>query len=313
MKYAHILAAFASEVWAMQPEKLNAIVEVIAFQVAGGKLTAEELEARISDTRAKAVARQEGNVAILPLRGIIANRANMVGNVSAPGGASAEAFGQMFQAALRDDGIKAIVLDVDTPGGAVNGASELSGMIYDARGQKPIIASVNANMGSSGYWIGSAADEIVVTPSGAVGSIGVYGVHKDITKALELQGITETVISAGKFKAETAGALGDDARAALQARVDAAYGAFVKDVARNRGVAQQAVRDGFGQGRMVDAEPAVAEGMADRIGTLEDTLQRLGASMYGPVKGSGGSKSSARAFAPARELRALALDNDIGG
>lgn len=307
MKYAHILAAFASEVWAMQPDKLHAIVEVIAFQVAGGKLSMEELEAKISDTRAKAVARQEGNVALLPLRGVIANRASIVGDVSTGGGTSAEAFGKMFQAALRDDAIKAIVLDVDTPGGAVSGASELSQMIFDARGQKPIIASVNANMGSAGYWIGSAADEIAVTRSGAVGSIGVYGVHKDITKALELQGIKETVISAGKFKTEGAGPLSDEALAAIQGRVDAAYDLFVKDVARNRGVTQQAVRDGFGQGRMVDAEPAVADGMADKIGTLEDTLQRLGASMYGaPIK-SGRAGSGSRAFDKAAELRSLAL------
>jgi signal peptide peptidase SppA len=300
MKYAHILMAVNEERWALREDKLQAILDFLAMQASGVKFSAEEVAARISKQDEKAVARQEGTVAVLPLRGVIANRMSMMEDVS--GGMSSEGFGRKFQAAVRDDGIKAIVLDVDSPGGAVSGSDELASMIFDARGRKPIVAHVNATAASAAYWIASAADEMVVTPTGSVGSIGVFGVHDDVSAAMERVGIKKTLISAGKFKTDghPYEPLGDDARARIQAHVDEAYGMFIRAVARNRNVAQAAVRDGFGQGGMVGAAEAVKLGMADRIGTLEETLQRFGASQFAPA-------SRRRALAPERERRALEI------
>jgi signal peptide peptidase SppA len=301
MKYAHILLAVTEERWAIREDKLQAIIEFLEAQARGVKFSAEEIEARITNQRAQEAAKQGGAVAILPLRGVIANRMGMMDDIS--GGTSSERFGQLFQSAVRDSGIKAIVLDVDSPGGAVSGSDELSSMIFAARGTKPIVAHVNAQAASAAYWIASAADEVVVTPSGGVGSIGVFGVHDDVSQALDKLGVKKTLISAGKFK--TAGnpyePLAEDARARIQASVNVAYDSFVRAIARNRNVSLATVRDGFGQGGMVDAEPAVAEGMADRVGTLEETLNRFGASQYKPAP------AKARAFAIEREKRALGL------
>lgn len=303
MRYAHILMAVHEERWALQQSKLEAILDFLARQASGEKFTAEELAARLPHKTEREIARKAGRVAILPYRGVVANRMNLMGDIS--GGASNEQLAASFQAALRDDDIKAIVWDVDSPGGAVSGTDELSSMIFAARGVKPIIAHVNANAASAAYWALSAADEIVVTPSGAVGSIGVFGVHDDVSGALEKVGVKKTLISAGKFK--TAGnpfqPLDDDTRARIQARVDASYERFVGAVARNRRVSVARVREGFGQGEMVDAEAAIAEGMADRIGTLDETLQRFGASLYG----SGQAAPAPRRSALQREKRALAL------
>lgn len=309
MKYAHILAAFTEERWAMRETKLREIIAFLEAQASGVKFSAEEiaarlpdrdLEARITKAREQDVAQQEGGVAIIPLRGVIANRISMLGEMS--GGTSSEGTARAFKAALSDGQVKAIVLDVDSPGGAVSGTDELSSMIFNARGGKPIVAHVNASAASAAYWIASAADEVVVTPSGSVGSIGVFGVHDDVSAALEKVGIKKTIISAGKFKVDgnPYQPLGEDAAARMQARVNAAYDMFVKAVARNRNVAQSKVRDGFGQGDMVDAEPALAEGMIDRIATLDETLRRFGASAYAPAK-------PRRALAPQRERRALDL------
>ncbi|RAI44713.1 S49 family peptidase [Rhodoplanes roseus] len=301
MRYAHIVAAVTEERWALRESKLQEILAFLQDQAAGAKLSAEEIEARITKVQEQAIARRDGAVAVLPLRGVIASRMNLMSDIS--GGTSAEGFGRMFQAALRDEGVKAIVLDVDSPGGAVSGADELSTMIHAARGPKPIVAQVDATAASAAYWIASAADEMVVTPTGSVGSIGVFGVHDDVSAAMERMGVRKTLISAGRYKTDgnPYQPLGDDARSRIQARVDAAYGMFVKAVARNRGVSQAAVREGFGQGDMVLAEPAVAEGMADRIGTMEDTLRRFGASLHQPAP------SRRRAFATQRERRALSL------
>jgi signal peptide peptidase SppA len=296
MKYAHILLAVASECWAIDPDKLDQVVAFLALQAADEKLSAEEVQARITKQSERDVQRQEGSVAILPLRGVIANRMNLMDDIS--GGTSSEKFGKMFDAAVSDSAVKAIILDVESPGGVVTGTDELSSKIFAARGTKPIIAHVNGYAASAAYWIASAADEIVVTPSGQVGSIGVVGVHDDVSAALEKIGVKKTIISSGKYKAEgnPFGPLSDEARAHRQEQADAYYDDFVRTVARNRGVSLSAVREGFGQGRMVRAEAAVAEGMANSIATLDETIARFA-----------GQPAPRRKLAAEREKRALTL------
>lgn len=139
------------------------------------------------------------------------------------------------------------------------------------------MAIANHLAASAAYWIGSAADELVVTPSGEVGAIGVFAAHEDISKSLEMEGIAISLISAGKYKTEgnPYEPLSDEARAAIQAEVDGYYDMFVKAVARNRGVKPADVRGGFGEGRVVRAQQAVSLGMADRIATLDETIERL--------------------------------------
>jgi signal peptide peptidase SppA len=303
MKYARILLAAASELWAMQPEKLQAMLDLLAMQAAGGKFNAEEIAARIGKGEEQAVAKREGAIGILPLRGVIGNRLNLVGNISGGGGASCEQFGAMLRAAMADDQVKAVVLDVDSPGGTAAGADELSAQIFAARGGKPIVAHVNATAASAAYWIASAADEVVLTPSGSVGSIGVFGVHDDISAALEKAGVKKTLIGEPEFKGEGANflPLSDAAKEYQRAQVKEVYGTFVAALARNRKATLSAVRENYGQGRMLLAPAALAAGMIDRIGTLDETLRRFGASLEPPPT------PGRKALAPARERRALGL------
>jgi ClpP class serine protease len=139
-----------------------------------------------------------------------------------------------------------------------------------------VIAFANPMAASAAYWIGSQADELVVTPSGEVGSIGVLALHEDWSRAYDAAGVTPTFISAGKYKTDgnELEPLGEDAKAAIQARVDDYYSTFVKAVSRGRGIGAGEVRSGFGQGRLVGAAEAVKLGMADREGTLEDAISR---------------------------------------
>ena len=299
MRYPHIMAAVFSECWAMEESKFHAMMDFLEVQFAGGKFTRDEIEARIGKGQAKSVARQQGAIAILPLQGTIVNRASMMNDAS--GGTSAEQFGQVFSAAIADPQVKAIVLDVNSPGGMVSGTDELSSLIHSARGIKPIVSHVNSTAASAAYWIASAADEMVVTPTGSVGSIGVLGAHDDMSAQMASDGISRTVISAGKYKAEASpyGPLSDSAKAHMQAQVDQAYGMFIKAVARNRNVSQTAVQDGFGQGRMVQAGAAVAQGMADSVGTMSDVLARFSAVST--------AQQSRHAFALEREKRALQI------
>lgn len=303
MKYAHILMAMASEVWAMDPAKLMAVIEFLAEQAAGMKYTAQEIEAKISPASAAAVARREGTVAIVPIRGVIANRVSLLGDIS--GGTSSEALQKSLKALRDDSGVKTVILDVDTPGGTVAGTEELAAVVASFRGVKPIVAQVNADCASAGYWVVSTAEEIVVTPTGRVGSIGVMTAHDDISAALEQAGVKRTVITSSEYKGEALGhqPLSDEARAFLQEQVDAYDALFVNRVAAGRGVAAAAVRANFGKGRMVIASLAVKAGMADRVATMDETLARFGVN---PVQ-SRESTPSDRRFPAAREKRRLQL------
>jgi len=274
MRYSYVMKAFVETPWAILPYKLAILEEIVIRHVAGEKLDPDEVQMRIHGAK-RPVDRRMGSVAVLPLFGTIFPRANLMTQVS--GATSAEMFGRQFGELVKDPEVGAIVLDVDSPGGQVGGIEELSKQIYKSRGIKPIVAVANHVMDSAAYWIGSAADEVVITPSGEVGSIGVFAVHEDISKQLEQDGINLTVIKEGKYKAEGNPwePLSEEAKAAIQVRVSEAYEAFITAVAINRGVTLADVRNGFGEGRAVGARQALELGMADRIGTLDETLDRL--------------------------------------
>jgi len=283
--------------WAMIPSVLEALLEVIQIRLEGGVFTDEEIRARVGDPPPRPAAQTAGSVLILPVFGVLAHRMNLFTAMS--GGMSTEQLrGAVLQAVDNPD-VSAIVLDVDSPGGSVFGVEELADTIFKARGPKPIVAVANATAASAAYWLASQADELIVTPSGQVGSIGVIGVHRDISKQAAMLGVKYSFITAGRFKADgnEFEPLDDETRANMQRRVDQYYTTFVRAVARGREVKEQAVRDGFGEGRIVSAQDALRAGMVDALGTLDQVVGRL----------AGGQKrvtASLRAEAPPLELTA---------
>ena len=274
MNYERIIAYALNTPWAIRPDALGAILDVVRFRAAGGKYTDEELVERLEAARAqngeRAGGRTRGSVAVVPLYGPIFPKANLFTELS--GATSLSTFAATLRKLDADDQISQIVIDVDSPGGSVELVPETAELI---RGLKtPTVAVANTEAASAAYWLAAQADELVVTPSGAVGSIGVWAAHEDWSVHDANLGVRTTLISAGKYKVEgnPFGPLDDEARAAIQADVDAYYGMFVDAVAEGRRVPPQDVRDGFGQGRMVLARAAVRMGMADRVATLDQVV-----------------------------------------
>jgi signal peptide peptidase SppA len=295
MKYEYIIAEVFRKPWAILPEKLTVISQIVALRASGGRLSEEEIHARLEEAKLSAGPRSSqtdfGAVAVIPIRGVISRRANLMAQMSGPGGTSIEKLTSQFRAALADGSVKAIVFDIDSPGGTVEGIPELADEIYKARGQKKSIAVANSMAASAAYWLAASAGELVVAPSGQVGSIGVFMSHDDFSVAMEKAGVKTTFISAGKYKVDgnETEPLSDSAREDMQSKVDAFYTMFVKGVARGRRASQDDVKGGFGQGRMMLAAAAVKEGMADRVATMDDTLGRLGASESNPAKMAAGA------------------------
>lgn len=275
MKYQHVCRYVAETLWAIHPAKMSEIIAALAFKAAGGEFTPAEIQARIGEDRQPGGPSKRGAVAVLPVRGTIAHRAG--GMDESSGGTSTERLSSMLRQLVADESIGTILLDVDSPGGTVPGVQEFADEVFAARESKHIVAVCNSMAASAAYWIASQAHEVICIPSGLAGSIGVFTVHQDLSKALEAEGIDVTVISAGKYKTEGSPfePLSDEAREFIQSRVDEAYGQFVKAVARGRGVSVSDVRGGFGQGRTLPAKDAKAAGLIDRIGTMDETIGRL--------------------------------------
>lgn len=276
-KYAHILQAVYSRPWAILPSTLALIVDILQFRASGGVLTDDEIQARVGGAQngPRKGGRQVVNVAQIPIYGPISQRQNLMSASS--GGTSVEGIAADFRAALADETIDGIVLEFDSPGGTIDGIPELADEIRAARGSKPIVAHANTLAASAAYWLATAADEVVVTPSGMVGSVGVFTAHQDLSKAAEMDGVKTTLISYGKYKTEANRwePLSDDAKANLQEQVDQIGAMFVSGLAANRGVPVDAVRKTYGEGRIVLAKQALSAGMVDRIDTLDNTIRRV--------------------------------------
>lgn len=324
-KYPRILRAMSESPWAILPEKWITIRDLINFRAEGGRLTHEEIRERIGekepaepycvDIESGAEAPisavddesvgSQGVVAILPLFGVMAHHLNEMEESS--GGISTERFMNRFKAVANDPNVRAIIINVDSPGGTVSGVSELADEIFAARQNKPITAVANAVSASAAFWVASAAERFTVTPSGMVGSIGVFSAHQDFSEFEKILGVKTTLISAGKFKTEgnPFEPLAEEARAAFQKEVDVFFEMFIKAVALHRGVSVSDVRGGFGEGRMVGSAEAKRLGMVDAVSTLDQEISRL----IG-VKGDGGNSAQSDPAFSMSDLDQVSADGE---
>jgi len=199
---------------------------------------------------------------------------NLLSEVS--GGATFEQAGEELERLGADPSVSTIVLDWDSPGGSVAGATEFAERVGRIAASKRVISHANFACCSAAYWGAARSTEIVASPSALVGSIGVYCLHENLSKYLENEGIELTYISAGRFKVDgnPSAPLSDSARARLEALVAAPYARFTADVAVGRHVTPDAVRAGFGEGAALTATEALDAGLIDRVETLEATLAR---------------------------------------
>jgi signal peptide peptidase SppA len=319
MRDLHLLSSFVTmQPWALDPDTLRTVANVLARHVAGVDPDPAALEeaATIKEARQRDTAAAQDSLppslALIPIKGIIAPRTTAMTRAS--GMTSAEAILGALDEALSAPAVRAIVLDIDSPGGNVAGGAVLAQALREARVRVPVVAQVQYTGASLAYWIAANATELVAAPGSIVGSIGTYLIHDDLSQALEQLGIRRTYISAGAHKTDPneATPLSADAKARLQHLVDQSYAQFTRDVALGRGVPLATVLEAFGQGAIVTAEDALARGMINRIGTLRETIARLGGGRVeaapAPVPTPTPTRAADRAWrhAAERDFRTLA-------
>jgi signal peptide peptidase SppA len=302
MKNQLLVAEFLATPWALMPERLSALTSVIS-RWSQGTPASDAAKFQIQTDRVLRDTRRQtsavisgGGIAVIPIYGVITQRGNMVDDVSGPGMVSTQIVTQMLRQAVADDAVSQILLDIDSPGGSVYGVSELGDAILTARSLKPVVAIANSLAASAAYWVGSQASEFYVTAGGEVGSIGVWQAHFDYSQALAAEGVTPTLISAGKFKVEgnPYAPLSEDAQGFMQSRVDDYFLAFTKAIAKGRNLPIAQVRDGMGQGRVLGADAALAQNMVDGIASFDQVLSKMQKDASSNAKFSGKSSSPAK-------------------
>lgn len=254
----------ADEPWAITSSALTTILDIAARQNAPPEAVAAKLGRELQNSYRLEM---RDGIAVLPVVGPLFRYANLFTQVS--GASSYELLAKDFTQAVENPDVKAIVLNIDSPGGEVNGCAEFADMIHEARGVKPIIAYASGDAASGAYWIAAAADEIVVSKTSALGSIGVVGVYR----GNKGEDAVEVVSSQSPYKRLDPDT--DDGRARLQKRIDAMAGVFVDAVAKYRGVASSHVQNHYGSGDVFIGDAAVKQGLADRIGSFEKLLFEL--------------------------------------
>lgn len=260
-----------SNAWAITPDALQMVLEVAARENPPVEAIEAKLGRKLDNTQAMTV---RDGVATLPVSGPIFPKANLMTALS--GATSVESMAQDFTSALENPRVKAIVLAVDSPGGAVSGVSEFADLVHAARGQKPIVAYAEHQMCSAAYWIASAADEIVANDTALLGSIGVLTAVPKSDKASAKE-VTFVASQSPNKRADPETSTGANQ---IQTMVDDLASVFIGAVARNRAVDEQTVLSDFGQGGVMVGRHAVAAGLADRVGSYEALHAQLSQGEY---------------------------------
>jgi len=251
--------------------KLDVILGVLGPRLAGGTL--EPLDIGSPPARGPEIT-PEG-IAIIAVTGTLVTRSGYL--AAASGLMSYGDVGDAIEAAAADPRVRGIVLDIDSPGGEVGGLFDLVDRMTElrrARG-KPIRAVANEAALSAAYAIACAADDLTVTQTGEVGSVGVVAVHVDESAADRQAGLAWTFVHAGEKKVDgnPHEPLSGRARADIQADVDRLHDRLVALVAAGRNLAPETVR--ATEAAVYRGEQAVRTGLADRVGTLRQAVLEL--------------------------------------
>lgn len=206
-------------------------------------------------------------VAVIPVQGAITRSTEFSWWSGRPASQGQDTIRKSLDAALADQSVRSILLDVNSPGGVVDGTKELSDAIAAARTKKPCAAYANGLCASAAYWIASATGRVYAPLTASVGSIGVIMSVLDTSKLNEKLGISYNYISSGKWKAVGRGdaPLTDEERDYLQERISALHQIFKSDVSAHMGLTSD-------PGKWAEAQLLLAQ-PAKELGLVTDIVQ----------------------------------------
>ena len=214
----------------------------------------------------------EDGIGVVAIEGPILRKPDLFARIFF-GATSSEDIGEALREAGERDDIKAVFLNIDSPGGTVAGTPELAAAVKALNGSKPVYAFSSGLMCSAAYWIASQARAIYATPSAQVGSIGVVQAVIDNTAALDQAGLKVEVFSVGKYKAMGAPgtSLTDDQRELIQSNLAEIAAEFHDAVlSRGRAIPAEAM-----EGQTFSGKQAQRSNLAGMVPDRADAMRRL--------------------------------------
>lgn len=184
----------------------------------------------------------------------------------------------------RDDSIKAVLLRVESPGGAVAASQEIYQEVLRVKACKPIVCSMGNVAASGGYYIAAPCSKIVASRGTVTGSIGVIMTLANLRGLFDKVGLQLQIVQSGKLKATgtPARALSEQERARLQGVISQTHEQFIADVAAGRGLKVDKVR-ALADGGVMTGQQAKKLGLVDQFGNLHDAIML--AAKLGGIKG----------------------------
>lgn len=213
-------------------------------------------------------------VALIEVVGEIVPGRSEGGGLFGSGPLGADDYISQLRQALEDDGVKAVVLRLDTPGGAVVASDEIYRMVRAVDARKPVIASMGDVAASGGYYLAAGTSQIWANPATVTGSIGVIAIFPNLEGTAEKIGLRPIVIKSGKLK-DLGSPFRDmtaEERTIIQNLIDGAYDRFVDAVATGRSLTRAVVLR-LADGRVYSGEQAKANGLVDELGDLDDAFE----------------------------------------
>lgn len=272
---------------AVTPEALEAALGIVNRDPVVRPEAVQGKRGAAVDRAESGMTRRDG-VCVIPVVGPIFRYADWFTDLC--GGATVESIALDLQAAVDDPMCRAIVLNVDSPGGEAAGISELAEAVRAAGGRKPVVAYAGDMACSAAYWLAAAAGEVVCSETAMLGSIGVVMgyVRRDDRPGTKSYEFVSSQSPNKRPDLET-----EKGRAEVQRVVDDLADVFIGAVAAYRETTPEKVASDFGRGGVLVGRKAVEAGMADRVGSFESVIAELSDREGGP--GRPGRSSAATA------------------
>ena len=197
-------------------------------------------------------------VGVIPIEGIIGDAGDIIDQINE---------------FADSDGIRAVVLRIDTPGGSVAPSQEIYQAVQELRKKKKVVVSMGSIAASGGYLIAVAADRIVANPGTITGSISAVMHHANVEELLKKVGVRSSVIKSGKFKdiGSPVREMTEEERSLIQGIVDDIYDQFVRTISENRKIPFPKMVE-LADGRIFTGRQAKELGLIDDLGGLQDAV-----------------------------------------
>src|SRR4029079_7283024 len=250
---------------------VNCVLMIVAFQRVGGVREAEPIP------RFREILLQRGahtttdKIAVITMRGIIST--SIPGNVT---DSMVDDMRAALQQAREDHHVKAIVLEIDSPGGEVTASDEIYSAVVKTRAKKPVVVYMDSLAASGGYYVSCGGKFLMANETTITGSIGRIIQTPNYEQLFNKIGLASVVFKSGKFKDMLNGArpITPEERDYIQSFVMKTYEKFLGSVAKGRNLPADALRNGIADGRILSGRDALDNKLIDGLGQIEDAFAK---------------------------------------